>query len=41
MKKIKNNINFINRSSSSDLYDLANKIGLNSLIIIRKKDLLK
>ena len=41
MKKIKNNINFIHRSSVSDLYSLAEKINLKNLIIIRKKDLNK
>jgi len=32
-------MNIINRSSTSDLYNLAEKLGLNDLIIIRKKDL--
>jgi len=31
-------MNLINRSSTSDLYDLAKKVGLKDLIVIRKKD---
>jgi len=31
-------MNLINRSSTSNLYDLAKKLGLKDLIIIRKKD---
>lgn len=31
-------MNLINRSSTNDLYTLAEKINLNSFIIIRKKD---
>lgn len=31
-------MNFINRSSATELYDLAKKIGLENLIIIRKKE---
>lgn len=41
MRKKFNKLNYINRSSTTDLYNLAESIGLTNLIIIRKNDLLK
>lgn len=37
----KNKLNYLKRSSILDLYNLASEVGLNDLIIIRKKDLNK
>lgn len=39
MKKKLNKLNYINRSSTTDLYNLAESIGLKNLIIIRKSEL--
>lgn len=41
MKKKLNKLNYIHRSSTTDLNNLAESIGLEKLIIIRKNDLLK